>query len=209
VTVLASVPAILTDIGVAILVATALAFVARATRQPLILAYVAAGVVLGGKIGFGVIRSAESVEAISSLGLILLLYLIGLEIDVQALRRAGKAVVLGGALQAPLNLALCLLVPMALQWTGALGGLGKFGVVYLALGLSLSSTLVVVKVLYDKFELDTLPGRITLGVLVFQDLWAILFLAVQPSLLAPEIGPLAKSLGLGAAIVVLCLASCM
>jgi Kef-type K+ transport system membrane component KefB len=200
--VLASVPPLLVDIGVAILVATALAVLARATKQPLILAYVAAGVLLGENVGLGVITSGESVEAISSLGLILLLYLIGLEIDVQALRRAGKAVVLGGALQAPLNLALCLLVPLVLLWTGTLGGLGRYGVLYLAFGLSLSSTLVVVKVLYDKSELDTLPGRLTLGVLVFQDFWAILFLAVQPSLSAPEIGPLARSLGLGAAIVV-------
>ncbi len=57
------------------------------------------------------------------------------------------------------------------------------------------------KVLYDKFELDTLPGRITLGVLVLQDLWSILFLAVQPSLTAPEVGPLLRALGLGVALV--------
>ena len=48
--------------------------------------------------------------------------------------------------------------------------------------VSLSSTVIIVKVLYDKRELDTLPGRITLGVLVLQDLFAILFLAIQPSL---------------------------
>jgi Kef-type K+ transport system membrane component KefB len=62
-----------------------------------------------------------------------------------------------------------------------LGG-GKFDALYLAAAVALSSTVIIVKVLYDKFELDTLPGRITLGVLVLQDLFAILFLAVQPSL---------------------------
>lgn len=199
--VLANVPSILSDLGVAILVAAALAFLARAAKQPLLLAYVAAGVLLGSNVGFGVITSAESVEAISSLGLILLLYLIGLEIDVQALRRAGRTVLLAGALQVPLNLAVCLVVPLVLKATGVVGPLGTYGALYLAFGLSLSSTLVVVKVLYDKFELDTLPGRITLGVLVLQDLWSILFLAVQPSLTAPEVGPLLKALGLGVALV--------
>ena len=199
--VLANVPSILSDLGRAILAAAVLAFLARAAKQPLLLAYVAAGVLLGSNVGFGVITSAESVEAISSLGLILLLYLIGLEIDVQALRRAGRTVLLAGALQVPLNLVVCLAVPAVLSATGLVGPLGKYGALYLAFGLSLSSTLVVVKVLYDKFELDTLPGRITLGVLVLQDLWSILFLAVQPSLTAPEVGPLLQALGLGVALV--------
>ncbi len=198
--VLASVPHILSDVGLAILVASALAFLARAARQPLILAYVATGVVLGPSVGFGVIEAPESVEAISSLGLILLLYLIGLEIDVKAIRRAGKAVILSGIAQAPLNLVLCLPVPLVLAATGVLGPLGDYGLLYLSFGLAVSSTLVVVKLLYDKSELDTLPGRITLGVLVFQDLWSILFLAVQPSLSAPEVGPLLVSLGWGVAL---------
>jgi Kef-type K+ transport system membrane component KefB len=202
VTLLASVPPILADLGVAILVAATLAFLARAAKQPLLLAYVAAGVVLGKEVGFAVVTSPESVEAISSLGLILLLYLIGLEIDVKALRRAGKMVLLAGALQVPLNFAVCLLVPIVLKATGLVGPLGEYGTLYLAFGLSLSSTLVVVKVLYDKFELDTLPGRITLGVLVLQDLWSILFLAVQPNLASPEIGPLLRSFGYGVALVV-------
>lgn len=198
----ASIPPLLTDVGIAILVAAALAFVARILKQPLILAYVAAGVLLGRSMGFGIVTSHDSVESISSLGLVLLLYLIGLEIDVQAIRRAGRAVVLAGLLQLPINALLCLAVPAVLSATGLLGPLGRYGALYIAFGLSISSTLVVVKVLYDKFELDTLPGRITLGVLVFQDLWSILFLAVQPSLSAPELGPLALSLALGVVLVV-------
>jgi len=198
---LASIPPILSDLGIAILVAAVLAFLARAAKQPLILAYVVAGVLLGSSIGFGVITAPESVEAISSLGLILLLYLIGLEIDVEALRRSGRTVLVAGLLQVPINFLVCLAVPWLLGAIGLVGPLGRYGALYLTFGISLSSTLVVVKVLYDKFELDTLPGRITLGVLVFQDLWSILFLAVQPSLTAPQAGPLLKALGLGVALV--------
>ena len=71
---------------------------------------------------------------------------------------------------------------------------GNFDWLYLAVTLALSSTLIVVKLLYDKFELTTLPGRITLGVLVFQDIWAIVFLALQPNLHDPRLASLFWSL---------------
>lgn len=199
--VVASLSPILADIGISILVAAALAFLARAAKQPLILAYVLAGVVLGERIGLKLVTSEESVEAISSLGLILLLFLIGLEIDVPALRRSGKAVVVAGLLQVPFNAIAILGVPLLLEGLHLTPSLGRYGVLYVAFALSLSSTLVVVKLLHDKFEIDTSAGRLTLGVLVLQDLWAILFLAVQPSLAAPHFGPLLTSLGYGVGLV--------
>ena len=77
-------------------------------------------------------------------------------------------------------------------------GLGRDGggldVVYLAVSAALSSTVIIVKILYDKRELDTLAGRITLGVLVIQDLFAVLFLAIQPTLEHPALGHMAVSL---------------
>jgi len=142
---LASIPPLLADVGLSILMAAALAFAARAVRQPLILAYVLAGVLLGDAVGFGLVTSRESVEAISSLGLILLLFLIGLEIDVQALRRSGKAVLVAGLLQVPLNAIVVVGLPLALEATGLSPALGRYGVLYVAFALSLSSTLVVVK----------------------------------------------------------------
>ena len=78
---------------------------------------------------------------------------------------------------------------------------GDFGLLYLAVCLAISSTMIVVKLLYDKFELDTLPGRITLGVLIFQDIWAIVVLGIQPNLLNPQFGKLLGSLGSGVLLV--------
>lgn len=75
-----------------------------------------------------------------------------------------------------------------------LGG-GKFDALYLAAAVALSSTVIIVKVLYDKHEIDTLPGRITIGVLVLQDLFAILFLAIQPSLDNLQVGVVLLSVG--------------
>src|SRR5690349_6775112 len=104
-----------------------------------------------------------------------------------------------GALQVPICIALGLGYFALL---GARVGGGNYELLYLAACLSLSSTLVVVKILNDRFELDTLPGRITLGVLVIQDLWAVGMLAVQPTILNPNLVPLLGSLWRGAVLVV-------
>jgi len=147
-------------------------------RQPVILAYLVAGFMLGPS-GFALIKSQESIEAISELGLIFLLFMIGLEIDLKKIARSGNTILIGAAAQigGGCLLGLGLFLAMGLP----LGG-GKFDALYLAVGGALASTVIIVKLLYDKRELDTLPGRITLGILVMQDLFVILFLAVQPSL---------------------------
>ena len=78
---------------------------------------------------------------------------------------------------------------------------GNFDLLYLSIVISLSSTLIVVKLLRDKFELKVLSGRLTLGVLVVQDIFAILFMAVQPSLADPGVLTIARSIAGGAVLV--------
>jgi Kef-type K+ transport system membrane component KefB/voltage-gated potassium channel Kch len=166
------------DITLCILFAWGLGLLAHFTRQPLILAYLIAGFVIG-PFGMGWVKSQDSINVISELGLIFMLFMIGLEIDLKKIVRAGSVIIVTSAAQIVgcflAGLVLFLLLGLAL------GG-GKFDALYLAAAVSLSSTVIIVKLLYDKRELDTLPGRVTLGVLVLQDLFAILFLAIQPSL---------------------------
>ncbi len=190
---------LLTGISVAICAATVLALIAKKLKQPLLLAYLAAGICIGPGIGFGLIQDQSAVDAVSEIGLILLLYIIGLEIDIKKLVSAGKSLVTLGVLQ--FVLALPLGVGFFLLLGFPLGG-GRFDALYLSVALALSSTMIVVKLLYDKGELPTLPGRLTLGVLVFQDLWAILFLSLQPNLLDPSVSVILLSLIKGAALVV-------
>lgn len=188
---------ILAQIGISIIVAFVLAVVAKRFRQPLVLGYIAAGVLIGPTQGFGWI-SHEHIEPISELGLILLLFMIGLEIDLKKLKASGPAVVSCGVGQ----FIICVALGLAFFPLIGFGfGQGDYGPLYLAVAAALSSTMIVVKLLYDKFELDTLPGRITLGILVFQDLWAILFVAAQPNLANPSPGPLLFSLVKGVALV--------
>jgi Kef-type K+ transport system membrane component KefB len=166
------------DITLCILFAWVLGLLAHFSRQPLILAYLIAGFFIG-PFGMGWVKSQESINVISELGLIFMLFMIGLEIDLKKIVRAGKVILFaaGGQLVGGVVLGLAFFIAIGLSMGG-----GQFDALYLCVACALSSTVIIVKVLYEKRELDTLPGRITLGVLVLQDIFAILFLAVQPSL---------------------------
>jgi Kef-type K+ transport system membrane component KefB len=194
---------LLANIGLVFIIATAFAFIAKLLKQPLILAYLVAGVVIGPEIGFAWVRDKEIIELISEIGLILLLFIIGLEIDLKKLLSAGRTLLVTGISQFLLCLALGVGLAMLM---GFKPGSNNFDWLYLAVTLALSSTLIVVKLLYDKFEVTTLPGRITLGVLVCQDIWAIVFLALQPNLHDPRMGILLESCIKGAALVFVTLA---
>ncbi len=189
----------LADIGFAIIAATVFSICAKALKQPLILAYLAAGIVLGPKIGFGVIQDEATINIISEIGLILLLFMIGLEIDLKKLLSSGRTLIISGIAQFVLCAVFGIVFFLAMGFSL---GAGRFDALYLAVTMALSSTMIVVKLLYDKYELTTLPGRITLGILVFQDIWAILFLSLQPNLMTPHAATILLSFAKGAGLVV-------
>ena len=189
---------LLRDIALGIVFAVAAAHLARLIRQPLILGYIAGGILLGPHLGLGLISSNESIELISEIGLILLLFIIGLEIDLRELRRLGGSMLVLGISQFGINALLGLAF---FAWLGY-AGTGRFDLAYLAVVTSFSSTLIVVKLLRDKFELKVLSGRLTLGILIVQDVWAILFMAVQPNLASPGVLSIASSVAGGVMLVV-------
>jgi Kef-type K+ transport system membrane component KefB len=166
------------DITLCILFAWVLGLLAHFFRQPLILAYLVAGFFIG-PFGTGLVKSQESISVISELGLIFMLFMIGLEIDLKKIVRAGRVILFAAGAQL---VGGCVLGILFFVGIGLSMGGGGFDALYLCIACVLSSTVIIVKVLYEKRELDTLPGRITLGILVLQDIFAILFLAVQPSL---------------------------
>jgi Kef-type K+ transport system membrane component KefB len=190
---------LLTSIGVSILAATILAYLAAMMRQPLILAYLVAGVIIGPEMGFAWIRDKAEIQTIAEIGLILLLFMIGLELSLKKIKESGPSLIITGILQFILCTALGLGFLYLLGFTvnticpceyTVLGFRiigGRYDVLYLAACLALSSTAIVVKLLYEKFELDTLAGRLTLGILIFQDLWAIVLLGLQPNLANPQV----------------------
>ena len=180
---------LVTDIAICIIAAWIVAVASHVARQPLLLAYLVAGFAIGPH-GFKWVTDIHDIETISEIGLSLLLFMIGLEIDLKKMLSAGKVITFTAAVQ----VIGCVL----LGWLvfGLCGPAhNRLEALYLAVAAGMSSTIIIVKILYDKRELETLPGRITLGVLVLQDIATILFLAIQPNLKNPAISLLLLALG--------------
>ncbi len=192
---------ILTDMALGIMFAVGAAILARFLRQPLLLGYVGGGILLSHHMGLGLVKSEASIELISEMGLIFLLFIIGLEINLRELAKMGRSMIGLGLSQFALSVLIGL---VALRFLGDYIGQSKFGILYLAIASSLSSTLIVVKLLQDKFETKTLGGRLTIGILIFQDIWAILFMGIQPNLEKPD--PISIGKSVGAVIVLIGLA---
>lgn len=192
-------------IAVAMVAASVFGVLMKLLRQPLLLGYILGGVLVGPP-GMALIRERHEVEALSGIGLILLLFMIGLEIDLKKMLRAGRWVMVTGLLQFPVSLALGYGLLELMASLGFNLANGPYAVIYLAVAISISSTMIVVKLLYDKLELDTLAGRITLGILVLQDIWAIVVLAIQPNLVNPKVTGLLQTFGAGALLVFAALA---
>ncbi len=177
------------EIAVCIIAAWVLAVVCQVARQPLLLAYLGAGFLIGPN-GFKWITNPESIKTIANLGLIFLLFLIGLEMDLRKMFSAGKAILIAAAVQ----ILGCTFLGWLVFQATHLGGTWLASL-YLAVAAAMSSTVIIVKLLHDKHELETLAGRITLGILVMQDLFVILFLAIQPNLKNPALAPLFLAFG--------------
>ncbi len=196
-TVLASgdgLPSLVRDIGICIVLAGLLAIVFVRLKIPEIAAFLLAGVVVG-PVGAEMVTDPANIETISELGLILLLYLIGLEIDIRKLLDSGRILVVTGLLQYPLCVAFGVVITKLLVWLGIGGELLSSGYAPLYIGflVAASSTLLVVKLFQETFQLDTEVGRIALGLLIFQDIWAIGVIAVQPNFAAPSAAPILLS----------------
>ncbi|MEE8410114.1 MAG: cation:proton antiporter [Myxococcota bacterium] len=192
--------AVIGNIAICMVAACGLGLLMKLLRQPPLLGYLIAGVLIG-PVGLGLITDHSAIVTIAEIGLILLLFMIGLEIDLKQMLAAGKWIIVPGLLQFPICVGLGYLVFGLLENVGIDLGVGSYARLYVALAISISSTMIVVKLLFDKMELDTLPGRITLGILVFQDIWAIIVLAVQPNFNNPEILGIARTFGAGVALV--------
>lgn len=180
---------LVTDIAICIIAAWIVAVAAQRVRQPLLLAYLVAGFAIGPH-GFKWINDAGAIETISNIGLSLLLFMIGLDIDLKKMISAGKVITFTAVVQI---LGCGLLGWLVFDWVGP--AQTRLEALYLGVAAAMSSTVIIVKILYDKRELETLVGHVTLGVLVLQDIATILFLAIQPNLKAPSIGLMALAVG--------------
>ena len=185
-------PSLVFDIGFCFLLAGSLAVVFVRLHIPEIAAFLVAGAIAG-PFGLAVVTDPGSIDTIAQLGLILLLFLVGMELDVGKLMASGRTLIVSGLLQYPLTVLFGVLLIKGLLWLGLLSGFsgqGDYALLYGGLVVAASSTLLVIKLFQEYLQLDTESGRISLGLLIFQDFWAIVVIALQANFAAPEAGPI-------------------
>ncbi len=180
---------LLGDITLVIVGTTLFAFLAKKLRQPIILAYLVTGMIIGPAV-LGLVSNLSVIQTLSQLGVAFLLFIVGLELDLRKLKDVSRAAVVAALVQFVGAVAISWLISRAFGFEG----LSSF---YLALALGFSSTILVVKLLTEKNELDTLHGRIALGILLVQDALAVLALILLTSTGGAAVGvsfALAKAL---------------
>ncbi|MEL6927319.1 MAG: cation:proton antiporter [Cyanobacteria bacterium J06600_6] len=155
-------------------------FVAHRLRQPVLLGYLVAGLVIG-PFGLGQINQIEEVKSLADIGVAFLLFALGVEFSLAELKRVKNIAIQGGLLQIGLTIALVALVTTTLGWLQSpLQG------IFVGAVLSLSSTAVVLKTLTERGEVNTIHGQVMLAILIAQDLALGLMLAVLPVLNEPD-----------------------
>ncbi|MGK2865848.1 MAG: cation:proton antiporter, partial [Mycobacterium sp.] len=150
--------------------ATIAGLVVARLRQPLIVAFLVVGVAVG-PVGTGWVSADGTIELLADFGIALLLFLVGLRLDINMIRSTGPVAVVAGLSQVTVTAALGYLVAMAF-------GMDGLTALYIAMALTFSSTIIIVKLLSDNRELDQLHGRIAVGVLIVQDLVVVLVMIV-------------------------------
>lgn len=185
----------------AILVLAAVAgVIARLLRQPLIVAYIVVGIIAGPAL-LGLVSDGTEIELLAKVGIAILLFLVGLKLDVHLIRTTGVVALLTGVGQVLFTSLIGYLILIAL-------GFDVIPAIYIAVALTFSSTIIIVKLLSDKRELDQLHGRIAVGFLIVQDLLVIVAMIVivaigQPGASDGDVtGQILRTLGGGVAFLV-------
>ena len=176
------------DLGVAIGTALLFGLVAVRLGQPAILGYLIAGIVIG-PFTPGFVGDARSISELADLGVVLLLFALGIEFNLRELRKVARVAVPGALMQVAIITVAGAALPIAL-------GIDVKPALVIGACLSISSTLVVIKTLIDHGELDSLHGRAAIGWAIVQDIVTIGFIVALPPLDGGDIlGPLLFALG--------------
>jgi len=167
---------ILVELAVTMAVGVLIAGIISILKQPLIIGYIIVGIVLGPNV-LNIVQSDGAIAAFAQLGLVILMFTVGLNLSPKVFREVGKVSLLTGIGQ----IIFTALVGFLLSgWLGY----NIVEAMYIAIGLTFSSTIIIMKVLSDKDDVNTLYGKISVGLLLVQDVVAMIVLAAISSSLA-------------------------
>ncbi len=164
----------LSNLGVALVAAFLGGLLARVLRQPVLIGYLVAGIVIGPYTP-GIIANKEAVNSVAELGVALLMFAVGVHFSLKEMRALWRTAIIGGGVQILGTVVLGVLVGLALGW-------GVYGGLFVGCALALSSTAVMMKVLEERGEQGTAHGNVMLSILIVQDLSIVLMIVLLPAL---------------------------
>jgi Kef-type K+ transport system membrane component KefB len=150
------------EVAALLVLAAGVGFVGLLLRQPLIVSFIAVGIIAGPSV-LDIAQSDEQIDLLAELGIAVLLFLVGLKLDFNLVRTLGPVALVTGLGQVLFTTVFGFLIALAL-------GQSALTAIYVAIALTFSSTIIIVKLLSDKREIDALHGRIALGFLIVQDI---------------------------------------
>jgi Kef-type K+ transport system membrane component KefB len=168
--------------------ATVAGLVANRFRQPVIIAFIGVGILVG-PVGTGWVVEAEQIDLLAQLGIAVLLFLVGLKLDLHLIRTTGPVALATGLGQVAFTSAVGFAIALAL-------GMDRVTALYVAVALTFSSTIIIVKLLSDKREIDQLHGRIAVGFLIVQDIVVVLVMIALTAFGTEGAGDLTSEFGL-------------
>lgn len=171
-------------VSVALILALAVAAgaLAKLLRQPIIVSYIIVGI-LAGPTAFNLVEGADEIRLFAKFGIAILLFLVGLKLDFHMIRTTGKVAAIAG-------LAQVLFTAVVGFGIALLFGLDVTTAAYVAVALTFSSTIIIIKLLGDKRQLDRLYGRIAVGILIIQDILVVVAMVVIVTIGTPGASPL-------------------
>jgi len=175
-------------VSVALILALAVAggAIAKLLRQPVVVSFIVVGI-LAGPTAFNLVEGAEEIRLFAKFGIAILLFLVGLKLDFHMIRSTGKVALIAGLSQVAFTAAVGfgLAVLFGFETTTAF---------YIAVALTFSSTIIIIKLIGDKRELDTLYGRIAVGILIVQDILVVAAMVVIVTIGTPGEGSVVTDL---------------
>jgi Kef-type K+ transport system membrane component KefB len=168
------------EIAAILAVAAAAGGVALLLRQPLIVAFIAVGILVGPAV-LGWVSPESAIDLLASIGIALLLFVVGLKLDLHLIRSMGKVALATGLGQVLFTSVVGFGIALLL-------GIALVPAVYVAVALTFSSTIIIVKLLSDKREIDSLHGRVAVGLLIVQDIVVVVVMIVLNAIGRPEAG---------------------
>lgn len=171
---------ILTQLAIMMAVGISIAGLVSLLKQPLIIGYIAAGIILGPNI-LNIIHANDAISAFAQLGVVVLMFTVGLNLSPKVFREVGKVSLITGIGQIVFTSLVGIIISSLL-------GYGIIESLYIAIALTFSSTIIIMKILSDKDDIEALYGKISVGFLLVQDVVAMIILATISSLLPGENG---------------------